>query len=601
MPDSESYVDVLVIGAGPAGLMCANALAQAGIHVRIIDKRAGRVQVGHADGIHARTLEILQSYGLKDRLINEGQEVHRAAFYVPNPNGGIQRLRRGPAFTAQTARYPFACTRHQGGLEALFIDAMKTKDVEVERPTIPLALEISHDEALLKESSEYPIKVLLKHLDHPTEDSEEFVNAKFVVGADGAHSWTRKALGISLKGDQSEHIWGVVDILPDSDFPDIRNLSLINAQAGSALLIPRENDIIRLYVQLSDSDAIDPVTGRVDKERTTQQRVIEIAQRLLKPYRMEAIGEPEWWTTYAVGQRVAETYSTHERVFIAGDACHTHSPKAGQGMNASMSDTHNLAWKLTYVLRGWADMSLLKTYEFERLKFAQQLIEFDRKWAALFSDKASARVSEEETHDMFRRNDGFMSGLGLRYEQSAIVKGDYQESASKLTVGEHMVPHIFLCAADARPVNIHDMLPADMRFKVLIFVGDMADGPTAEGVCDLADRLAAPKSFLRRYGHGGRVFDVLCISASSKDAVDYTDFPPVLRSHWSKVLLDDIDMHGRSGGGGFAAYGIDTVAGAIVVVRPDGHVGLVVPSDRLDVVDAYFGSFMLPDRGSADV
>ncbi|KAI0642306.1 FAD binding domain-containing protein [Trametes meyenii] len=601
MTDSESYVDVLVIGAGPAGLMCANALAQAGVHVRIVDKRASRIQVGHADGIHARTLEILQSYGLKDRLIQEGQEVHRAAFYVPSQNGGIQRLRRGPAFTAPTARYPFACTRHQGGLEALLIDAMKAKRLEVERPTIPVSLEVLHEDELLKDPSKYPIKILLKHLDRPTEDSEEVVNAKFAVGADGAHSWTRKVLGISLKGDQSDHIWGVVDILPDSDFPDTRNLSFINSQDGSMLLIPRENDLIRLYVQLSDADVIDPVTGRVDKERTTPQRVIEIAQRLLKPYRMEAIGEPEWWTTYAVGQRVAEAYSAHERVFIAGDACHTHSPKAGQGMNASMSDTHNLAWKLTYVLRGWADMGLLKTYEYERLKFAQELIEFDRKWAALFSDKASARASEEETHDVFRENDGFMSGLGLRYQQSAIAVDDFQESASKLTVGKHMVPHIFLCAADARPVNIHDMLPADMRFKVLVFVGNMADKPTAADVRDLADKLAAPESFLRRYGHGGQIFDVLCVSASSKDAVDYTDFPPVLRSHWSKVLLDDVDMHGRSGGGGFAAYGIDTAAGAMVVVRPDGHVGLVTPVDRLDVVDSYFGSFMLPSRGSANV
>jgi phenol 2-monooxygenase (NADPH) len=106
-----------------------------------------------------------------------------------------------------------------------------------------------------------------------------------------------------------------------------------------------------------------------------------------------------------VGQRVAAKYSAHERVFIAGDACHTHSPKAGQGMNASMNDTHNLgkvfflseipitqlppiiAWKLTHVLRGWANLSLLKTYEFERRKFAQDLIDFDRKFAKLFSGK----------------------------------------------------------------------------------------------------------------------------------------------------------------------------------------------------------------------
>lgn len=125
---------------------------------------------------------------------------------------------------------------------------------------------------------------------------------------------------------------------------------------------------------------------------------------------------------------------------------------------------------------------------------------------------------------MFRKNDEFMSGLGLRYGPSAIVAGEWQASASKLTVGQRMVPYVFLCAADARPVNIQDRLPADARFKVLVFVGDITDKDTAARVHTLADSLVAPTHFLKRYGHGGdnTVFDVLCITASSKDAVDYT-------------------------------------------------------------------------------
>ncbi len=125
---------------------------------------------------------------------------------------------------------------------------------------------------------------------------------------------------------------------------------------------------------------------------------------------------------------------------------------------------------------------------------------------------------------MFRKNDEFMSGLGLRYEPSVIVADEWQASASKLTVGQRMIPHVFICAADARPVNIQDRLPADARFKVLVFVGDITDSDTAARVRILADSLVAPAHFLKRYGHGGdnTVFDILCISASSKDAVDYT-------------------------------------------------------------------------------
>lgn len=95
-----------------------------------------------------------------------------------------------------------------------------------------------------------------------------------------------------------DYTWGVVDLLAETDFPDVRNLSIIQSQEGSALLIPREDDCIRIYVQLSEADLVDPQTGRVDKDRTNVQKILEIAQKIMSPYRITAVGEPEWWTTY---------------------------------------------------------------------------------------------------------------------------------------------------------------------------------------------------------------------------------------------------------------------------------------------------------------
>ncbi len=127
------------------------------------------------------------------------------------------------------------------------------------------------------------------------------------------------------------------------------------------MVIPREGDKIRLYIQLSDTDAVNPETGRVDVGRYDPQRLLEVAKKTLQPYTIDVEpGKIDWWTIYQseyptfplslgsrlffykVCQRVASKFTAHERVFIAGDACHTHSPKAGQGMNASMNDTHNL-------------------------------------------------------------------------------------------------------------------------------------------------------------------------------------------------------------------------------------------------------------------
>ncbi|KAM5530945.1 hypothetical protein V8D89_015390 [Ganoderma adspersum] len=592
-PPPESFVDVLIIGAGPAGLMCANALAHAGIKVRIVDQKAVPVAVGHADGIHSRTIEILQSYGLAERLLREGTRFDRAAFYNPGPDGGIIRTRRTQAIFAPTARYPYPVTRHQGGIQALFRDSMSTKGVVVEQPMIPTSIELSHEKSEYEDPKAYPVKVTLKHLDSP--EREEIVHAKFVLGSDGAHSWVRKAFNIAMDGDQTDSIWGVVDIVPETDFPDLRNWVIIQSNHGTLMNIPREGDMVRFYIQLPpDTDLVNRETGRVDMAKVSAERIIESAAKIMAPFPLSTVGDAEWWT------RVARTFSVQDRVFIAGDACHTHSPKAGQGMNASMCDTHNLAWKLVYVLRGWAGTSLLKTYESERLKYARDLVEFDKKWSKLFRDKPKNEenedgVSQPEILRMLETSNGFLSGIGIRYEPSVIVDPQHQSCASKLVVGERMTPYDFLGAANAIPINIHDMLPSDTRFKILVFVGDISVEATMDRARALAERMDAPEAFVKRFGQGAheKVFDVLCIGATKNDKMDFTDVPKLFRSHWSKVLLDDQEMAGRCGsGGGYEAYGIDPAEGTIVVVRPDGHVGMVAPFEHLQDVTRYFASFM---------
>ncbi|KAG6327901.1 hypothetical protein ID866_11188 [Astraeus odoratus] len=218
----KNYVDVLIIGAGPAGLMCGNALATAGgINVRIIDQRPSKVAVGQADGIQPRTIEVLQvgpppvhfvhvserlfqSYGLANHLLNEGNQMHMCAFYNPNGNSGIELTGRAPDVTAPTARFPFEITLHQGAIERIFIDSMNLHNLTVDRPVKPSAIELSQDYDELSSPTAYPVKVTLEHL-NATNDSEktEVVYAKYVVGADGAHSWVRKAFGISMDGEQT--------------------------------------------------------------------------------------------------------------------------------------------------------------------------------------------------------------------------------------------------------------------------------------------------------------------------------------------------------------------------------------------------------------
>lgn len=603
----ESHVDVLIVGAGPAGVMCANALAAAGVHVKIVDQRPLKVSTGQADGIQPRTIEVLQSYGLAERLLKEGCQMHMCAFYNPDDGGVLARTGRAPDITAPTARYPFEVLLNQGAVEQIFVDSMASHGLTVDRPIVPASIELSDDSEQLEDPFSYPVKVTLDHLDTPGK--QEIVHARYVVGCDGAHSWVRKTLNITMDGEQTDYIWGVVDIVADTDFPDVRNRSAIHSTNGSCMIIPREGDKVRFYIQLSDSDVLDPVSGRVDKNRMSPEKLLDVARKILHPYKVDEPKKYDWWTIYIIGQRVASRFSVNERIFIAGDACHTHSPKAGQGMNASMNDTHNLAWKLAQVLRGRADISLLKTYELERRKYAQDLIDFDREFSTLFSGKPRTvdnddGVSHEQFLRAFQAGGGFTSGIGVHYMPSAITNATHQQCAPHLIIGERMPPQVFVRAADARPYDIQDMIPSDTRFKLLFFVGHLTEDRVRE-LKFLSEGLSDPSSFLQKYGYPSQevaqsMFDIITIMSGDKGEIEYTRVPALLRPHWSKVLLDDTDVSGKLGGGAYKRFGIDPRGITLVVIRPDGYVGMIAPASALDDVDNYFAAFTIPQEGAVE-
>ncbi|KAI5997129.1 FAD binding domain-containing protein [Pisolithus albus] len=162
---------------------------------------------------------------------------------------------------------------------------MAQHNLKVDRPVKPLAIELSQDQEQLRSLSSYPIKVTLAHLDGATDvEKLEVVHAKYVVGADGAHSWVRKAFGITMDGDQTNYVWGVVDMVPDTDFPDIRHRAAIHSTNGSLMIIPRESEKVRLYVQLSGEDFVDPGTGRSVKVNPVRRKFSKSQGRHLIPF-----------------------------------------------------------------------------------------------------------------------------------------------------------------------------------------------------------------------------------------------------------------------------------------------------------------------------
>src|SRR3954451_7160410 len=364
LPDE---VDVLIVGTGPAGVVAAAQLSMyPSVITRIVDRRPGRLQIGQADGIQARSVETFQAFGFAERIIAEAYRITEMAFWKPDP--------ADPSRIVRTAR-PVDDPTGVSEFPHLIVNQARVLDyfaeVAANSPS-RLTPDYGHEFAGLQVGDgEHPVAVTLRRTAGPDEGSERVVHAKYVIGADGARSAVQEAIGCHLAGDQANHAWGVMDALAVTDFPDIRTKCSIQSEAGNILLIPREGGyLFRMYVDLGEVSPED--RGAVRK--TTLDQIIAKANDILHPYRLDVKDVP-WHSVYEVGHRLTDRFddvpldeigSPPPRVFIAGDACHTHSAKAGQGMNVSMQDGFNIGWKLGHVLDGRSPESLLSTYSAER-------------------------------------------------------------------------------------------------------------------------------------------------------------------------------------------------------------------------------------------
>lgn len=292
------------------------------------------------------------------------------------------------------------------------------------------------------------------------------VKLTHLQACDGAHSVVRKALGYKMIGDSTDAVWGVMDMIPRTNFPDFRKKSTIRSKAGNILIIPREgdnNNLTRFYIELAP--------GTNPKE-VTLENLQRQAKAILQPYQIEFV-ETVWWSAYAIGQRHADFFHKDYRVFLAGDACHTHSPKAGQGMNVSLQDGYNIGWKLGEILTGLADPSLLETYVLERKKTAIDLITFDRYFSKLFS--SGANTSPAEFQEGFIKSGKYTAGLTAKYDVSPITTAlEDTQLASNVVVGMRLPSAQVVRFCDSKPLQLMTALKSDGRWRIMAFVGDLA-------------------------------------------------------------------------------------------------------------------------------
>ena len=540
MSPQNADCEVLVVGAGPTGLLAATLLRRCGVRVHIVDDRPHASRESRAFVIQARSLEIFAQIGLADELLSRGVINSGVDFYVGGKHTGGLNFDDVPS---PDTPYRFVFMLPQSETEAVLIEDVSGQGLEIERGVKVTGLTQDADGVTT----------------HATAADGSFfdIRSAYVLGADGAHSIVRKALGLSFEGSQYAHSFLLADCRVKWPLDHHRFRAFLHRDAIALFLPLKGAGLSR--VMAMDQHAPDHDDGRGGGPAgVSQLELPELQDALRQASRMDVeLSDPVWITRYRVHHRGVERYRVG-RGFVAGDAAHIHSPAGGQGMNTGLQDAANLAWKLAAVLRGGAVPALLDTYHDERHPVGAQVV--------ATTDKAFTVATKTGWEASVR--DWIMGPLTATVAHLASVQQKAFRTVSEIDIA--YAPNAFV--EETRGADFHGGPAAGQR----------APNAAITRRRDVFDLFA---------GYG---FTVLAFSRRPLEAEELTRLKTALdglaaaRAHIVARLPFGRDerVEFAETAAAFTAYGItEATPRALYLVRPDGYVawratGLDVESCR---------------------
>ncbi|MDF5729731.1 MAG: FAD-dependent monooxygenase [Rhizonema sp. PD38] len=446
MIETVTKTDVIIVGAGPTGLSLAVQLIRYGIDFVIFDKKEGVTDLSKALAVHARTLEIYDQIGLAQRAVQGGEIVQKA---TQMHDGKISGHVDFSDFGGQLSPFPFVLIFEQSKNESLLYEHLQHSGKAVQWQT--------ELEAVAQDAD--GVRAVLK----AANDETQIVEARYLVGCDGASSSTRHLLGLGFEGSTYPRLFYVADV--EMEFQaDAATIYVPLGHKLFVLIFPMQGRKHWRFVGNMPEH-----NDQMDRDVTFEEiekKVKALLQRSLE------ITKVRWFSSYKVHTRHVETFS-YGRCFLAGDAAHIHTPAGGQGMNTGIQDAYNLAWKIGLVLKGHAGDALLETYNEERLANAKKLLQStdqffdvvasDQWYFQFFRDNILPSVASFVTHfsaakEFFFQ---FISEIGINYRSNSLSRhqgdGDF-----KVKAGDRM-PYFIVDGT-----NVYDKLRAP-KFHLLVF------------------------------------------------------------------------------------------------------------------------------------
>ena len=420
---STQIADVVIVGAGPVGLLCAYLGQLCGMHTIIIDKSDAPLAVGRADALNARTLQLLELVDLFDELYPLGKTCNTSSVWA---DGKFISRQSTWWDELEGCLHKHFLMLGQSHVEKLLDDKLKELGAGVKRSTAIENIKLNKEGCLT------------------TLSDGESIQSNYIIGADGSHSFVRNHFKIPFEIIRPQMVWAVIDGILNTDFPKVPEIIVFQADTSDVAWIPREGEIDRFYV-------------RMDTKDFTLEEAIDKINYAMQPHTL-SFKEIVWFSQFSVKESVAEKFFVHDRIFLAGDACHIHSVNGGQGLNTGLADAFNLMWKLNMVMNFGAPAELLQSYENERRTVAQSVIESSGELVR--STKYSHRGTHAQDYvKIVQRRAGNITGMGIRY-------GDQGPRGSRLFDCE-----IFNGVVKTRLYSLLDYT----KFTLLIFGGCFVD------------------------------------------------------------------------------------------------------------------------------